>query len=258
MGSMLLLGAGPGTGETYSAAATALFARFTTPPTTARKRAINTYIVTLQNAGVWNKLIGLYVLQAADAQAAQRNWIQDLYNASPTASPTFTADQGYAFNGSTQYLDTGCAGNLADAKWGQDNTCFGTFQRTSGTLNRATMGQASSFNCFVDPRNTAGTDSRGQVHVGAAITKAESVGNRTGLVAAYRNASGTMGLNRNGVDLGTSASTSTTRNASNFLVGAASSSFCTDQISMAFWGGHLTAAELLSLHNAHLAYVAAL
>ena len=96
----------PAAGETYCAEATALFARMTTQPTTERKEIINTFIVSLKTAGVWSKLDAMYVLAAADQQAALLNWIADTNNATTVNSPTFTVDEGIQGNGTSSYVDT--------------------------------------------------------------------------------------------------------------------------------------------------------
>lgn len=93
-------------GAGFSAEALDLFARFSTPPTDARKALINTLIVALKDGGVWSKLDAFYVMAAETEQAGQRNWIKDAHNLSPVNSPTFTTDRGYDFNGTTQYLST--------------------------------------------------------------------------------------------------------------------------------------------------------
>lgn len=94
-------------GVSYSAEAKALFERFTTPPTAQRKTLINDLIVSLKDAGVWSKLDALYVMAAADAQAARQNWIADQYNLTAVAAPTFTTDRGYLGDGVSSYLSTG-------------------------------------------------------------------------------------------------------------------------------------------------------
>jgi len=91
-------------GRGYSAEATALFARFTTPPTTERKALIDALIVALKAAGVWSKLDALYVYAAADSQAARRNWIADVANAVAVSGPTFTVDRGFTGDGAASYL----------------------------------------------------------------------------------------------------------------------------------------------------------
>ena len=92
--------------ETYCAEAMALFARMTTQPTDARKTVINTFITSLKTAGVWSKLDAMYVLAAADQQAALLNWIADTNNATAENSPSFVADSGFKSDGSTSWVNT--------------------------------------------------------------------------------------------------------------------------------------------------------
>jgi len=90
----------------YCAEALAVFAAMTTAPDAARKRLINALIVSLKSSGVWSLLDSLYILAAADSQAARVDWKRPSVTATVTNSPTFTADRGYAFDGSTNYLNT--------------------------------------------------------------------------------------------------------------------------------------------------------
>src|SRR5690606_35810663 len=79
----------------------------TTPPTRARQLLINTTITNLIAAGLWPKLDVLYLLAAADEQAARLNWKNPgTFTCTAVNSPTFTADRGFAGDGSTSYLDT--------------------------------------------------------------------------------------------------------------------------------------------------------
>ena len=78
----------------------------TTQPTTERKEIINTFIVSLKTAGVWSKLDAMYVLAAADQQAALLNWIADTNNATAENSPSFVADSGFKSDGSTSWVNT--------------------------------------------------------------------------------------------------------------------------------------------------------
>ncbi|MDP3494622.1 MAG: hypothetical protein Q8R82_16045 [Hyphomonadaceae bacterium] len=75
----------------------ALAARFSTPPTAVRMGQLNRLIRDLQLAGLYTntKIKGLYLLAAADAQAARQNIIENAVNLSVSGSPTFTADRGY-------------------------------------------------------------------------------------------------------------------------------------------------------------------
>ncbi|MEW6257105.1 MAG: hypothetical protein AB1592_14220 [Pseudomonadota bacterium] len=55
--------------------ATALIARMTAAPSTARATAIGALVRSLASAGLWQKLDALYLLAAHDAQAARLNWV---------------------------------------------------------------------------------------------------------------------------------------------------------------------------------------
>lgn len=109
----------------------ALFARFTTPPTDGRKWLINNLIVSLKDADVWSKLDALYLMAAADNQAARRNWIVDQYNLTAVASPDFTADRGYTGDGLASYLDTGFnPATAVGAKFKQNDASMWLWSRT--------------------------------------------------------------------------------------------------------------------------------
>lgn len=92
-------------GANYCAEALALFARMTVQPDVARKRLINSTIVSMKVAGLWSesKFDGLYIFAAHDAQAARLNWLGS-DSISVPGSPTFTANRGYQGNGSSSYL----------------------------------------------------------------------------------------------------------------------------------------------------------
>jgi hypothetical protein len=93
-------------GITYDAAAQTIFNAFTTPPSTTRKGHINTLVLALKAANIWTTLDALYVMAAADSQAAKINWKQPgTYNLTEVNSPTFTADQGFTGdNSGVKYL----------------------------------------------------------------------------------------------------------------------------------------------------------
>jgi hypothetical protein len=92
----------------YLALALAIFAAFTTPPTTARKEIINNVVADLVLSGVWNELDVLHVYAAADSQAALINWKSPgTFNGTLFNAPAFAADRGFTGNGSNAYISTG-------------------------------------------------------------------------------------------------------------------------------------------------------
>lgn len=120
-------------GAEFIAAAKALFARFSTQPIYTRAAQINNFIAALIWLGIWQKLDALYLLAAADAQAAQRNWIADQFNLTPVNAPTFTADRGYAGNGTSSYLDTGFNPASGSPKYLRDSASFGIWRNVLAT-----------------------------------------------------------------------------------------------------------------------------
>src|SRR5690606_7666747 len=120
-------------GPAYLPEAQALFDRFTTPPTTARKNLINDLFAALMEAGVYSKLDAFYIFAQYDEQAALQNWVADQYNSNPVNSPTFTVDRDYVGNGTSSYLDSQFNPSTAvSPKFVQNSAYFGIWSRTSG------------------------------------------------------------------------------------------------------------------------------
>lgn len=69
---------------------------------------ISDTIRRLKAADIWSKLDIFYMLAAHDAQAGRLNWKAPAsFALTAVNSPTFTADRGYAGDGTTSYLATG-------------------------------------------------------------------------------------------------------------------------------------------------------
>lgn len=150
------LGATINQGEGYSAEAMALFARFTTPPTVARKTLINNMIVALKAAGVWAKLDCLWLEAAADSQAARQNWMRDAFNLTAINSPNFTVDRGYAGDGSTSYLLTAFTPSTAGGKLTQNAASAGDWMIAPAGDNSMDFGcNGSAVNYILMQRGAA-------------------------------------------------------------------------------------------------------
>lgn len=99
--------AGSGGGDPCDASGNAVVAAFTTPPTTPRRALICNTVNSLKSAGLWDTYDAIYVAAAADSQAATVNWKQPgTYTLSLVSAPAFTADRGFAGNGSSSYMDS--------------------------------------------------------------------------------------------------------------------------------------------------------
>lgn len=242
---------------------TALVARFTTPPTSGRKSQINTLILALKNAGVWAKLDALYVMAAADAQAAQRNWVADAYNLTETNAPTFTADQGYTGDGAASYLDTGFNPTSASSpKYVRDSATIGFWSRTS-----AQSGTASNNGRDMGAATLLGTECRNTTDqlrwavnstlgsIGNLISASNTDG--SGHFLLNRSASNSIEAYRNGASLGTNSKASTGLPNSNIMIGKAVSNLSTRQFAAGHIGQSLNSTEAAAFYNALQTYMTA-
>ena len=132
---MLGLGLGlniEATGIVYDSASMAIFNAFTTPPTQARKALINNAVVSLKNGGIWSLLDTLWMTAAADSQAATINWKSPAtFTLAPQSAPTFTADRGFAGNGTTSFLKTGFIPASNGVAYVQDSASMGFWGLTA-------------------------------------------------------------------------------------------------------------------------------
>lgn len=112
----------------YSTEAEALFARMSSPPDASRKSLIDALIVALVSSGVWDKLDALYVLAAADSQAAALNWKADQFNLIANNDPVFEVDRGFT-GGTDEYFSTGFNPSTAGGLYTQNSAHLGAWSR---------------------------------------------------------------------------------------------------------------------------------
>lgn len=238
----------------FSPAALALFTRFTTPPSAARKVLINNLIVALQS--VWTKYDCFYMCAAADTQAAQRNWIADTFNLTEVNSPAFVADQGYTGNGTTSYCETGFDPTIAPgAKFTQNNAYMGAWHRT----DLANAGATSFDNGNINSRfaNDASLITNPRPNFGGTITITENYAKDK---AWSRTASNAWRYYNSGVLIGSDPRTdaSVALTAAAFRMGSTSAAgFGVNQCSVFRFGSSLTTAEQAAEFAAIQAYMTA-
>jgi hypothetical protein len=264
-----LMGAGRPCGwRSYDAASETIFAAFTTPPTDARKTVINNCVVALKAAGLWGKLDGLWMFAAADSQAALINWKNPgTFNASNVNSATFTADQGYAGNGSSSYIKTNLTLNTGGLNFTEDSASFGVWSRTTGQLANAVMAVATgggTYSSLVVPRNASDNAlSRNNQAAAGGEASASSVTDGSGLFHSTRVSNTSHDLYRNGgSSIATLSVESVAPGAQDFFFGASNADggaggFTTRQFAMGFVGGGNTSTEVANFYSAILAYMQA-
>jgi hypothetical protein len=240
----------------YTAAANALFAAMTTPPTTARKRIINNLIVALQSAGVWSKFDLFYVMAAADSQAARLNWVSpSTFTISAVNSPTFTADRGFNGDGASSFLNTNYVPSSNAVLYAQNSAHLSGWSLSTGAASSTErlLGNTSSTTnrSLILPRNTGDIISC-LVNDTAGTTLSNA--NRDGYFLANRSGTSARQVYRNGSSLGsdvvTSAGLPTT--AITFLKDV--TNFATLQVSCGSVGASLNSTEVSALYSALLTY----
>lgn len=236
------------------AEAAALVARFTTPPTYARKALIDTLIGSLKTGGVWSKLDALHVMAAADSQAARQNWIADQYNLTAVSGPTFTADRGYQGDGAASYASTGAAAN-ALSKLAQ-NSCTAMFWSRTNASGASTydFGVSNSNNITIQGRQTTGISIRANSGTGIGVATADSLG----LYGFSRSASSTVTVYKNGAVILSDSSVSGALPTGTIEYFHSTGGFGSRQGAAGCFGSALTDAEHLALYNALNTYLIAI
>lgn len=243
--------------------AIALVARFSTEPDDRHKRAIDRLFTDMADAGIPLNTSGpfdaFYVMAAADAQSAQRNWVQDLYNLTPTNSPAFEADRGYTGNGSTSYLATGFNPSIAPTpKFVLNSAHMGLW-----SLTNLPNGAASSFDFGDNSRSSIGrsiTDgaSAGRINT-STLNPTQAVGAYPGHAAWSRSAADAWKGYAQGVEAGGGTHASTAVATAAFRVCAQSGAgFGVNQLAVAHFGEHLTPIEMSAVYSALRAYLDAI
>jgi len=246
-------------------AISALFARMTAQPTIARKVLISDLITALIDAGIWAKLDAFYVMAAHDAQAAQLNWIEDQFNLTPVLSPTFTADQGYAGNDSTSYLNTGFNPVAAGGLYQLNSAHLSIWSRTNiADISGVSIGarvSASASQALILLRNTSDLGgsrlNQDAVPVNAAVTDSR------GFFVGSRLSSANQQFYRNGSQLASFANVSTAMpNFQMYICGAnTNGTFGTAsgrQYSVASIGSGLNSTEVAAFNIAVTSYMQAI
>lgn len=250
----------PGVG-TYEAEALALFARFTAAPTEARKRVINDLIRSMKGAGVWQKLDALYVMAAADAQAAQRNWKADQYNLTEISSPTFAVDRGYAGNGSSSYLTTGFVPSTAAGQYTLNSAHLGEWTRTNagGTPDVGSRTAGGTQVSQLNPRS--GTNQANFGLNSSTFATVDSITDSSGHTCISRLSGSEISLYKAGAAVGGPVASNTDAlSALGLYIGAvnqagSAAAFSTRQISAVHFGAGLSAAEASAVHASINAYL---
>ncbi len=240
-------------GTSYTAEATALFARMTSQPDTTRKGHINTLIAALKTGNVWAKLDALYLFAAHDSQAGLLNWVSTSHNATLVNAPSFVADRGFTGNGTSSYISSGTNAS-ALTKFLQDSAHMSGWNRTETNAVVPIAGYIDATgSTFIYPRQAGNLSGR----INDVTTLSVATATAIGLSAVNRSGATAKEIYRNGASVTTSATASAGAPAGMLGFLTAALSFAPLQVSMGSIGGSLSAGEQLALYNAVAAYMTA-
>jgi hypothetical protein len=239
-------------GRRFDPDAKALFLRFTTDPTDARKVLINNLIVALKDAGVWQRLDLLHIRAAADAQAASQNWVS-VQSSTLVNSPSFTIDRGFIGNGSTSYLNETVTYSTL-SKFTQNDASQGFWSLTDDASSGRDLGAVGNDANLVVGRSGTTLTARLNSITSASVTMANSLG----FYGVRRNNSLTVDLFKNGsIVLSSASSVSGVPAASAVSVLRANASYSVRQCAVSFVGGYLNDAQITAFYTAVLTYLQA-
>jgi len=126
------------TPASYEAEATALFARMTGSPTTARKNLINKTIKSLKDAGYYSRMDAIYVFAVQSQHDALLCWNDNSFDPASGGTLIFKEDTCIGGNGSTGYLDLIYNFTTDATNWTQDDAGMSMWvygPSTTGTYN---------------------------------------------------------------------------------------------------------------------------
>ena len=229
----------------------AIFEAFTTPPTAERQIIIDTAVKALVAGGVWDNLDALYMLAAADSQAALINWKNPgTYDGTLANAPTFVADQGFTGNGSNAEIDTGFNPSSAPApNYVQDDACIFGRVRTAG--DGLLWGAGSP--TFIGFYETGAYLIRLNNGNGANTTTMA----RTGFISVSRSSGAAQDVYHTGALVESDADVSNGVPGATIKVLSNGGTFSNVQMSSFGVGGALTAPQQAALAAAELAYMQA-
>lgn len=152
----------------------------------ARRIIVDEFIYSEKAAGTWALTDDYWVLWAENATQALTS-LKQRRLATVTAAPTFTADRGYAFNGTTQYVDTGFIPSTHAVAMTASSARIEAYERTNVATNTYAAGVADASNkrLTVCPCNASGIRVNGEAN--AALGAFAIAGDSRGLTSISRN-----------------------------------------------------------------------
>jgi hypothetical protein len=167
-----------------------------------RLALVSSLITGMKAAGSWTPMDDAWLLVAESSVQALTS-LKQRRLATVTNAPTFTADRGYAFDGTTNYIDTGFIPNTHAVSMTITNVRPAAYDRTDQAANGFMMGvvQSAGRGIAVGPRQAGTTAITNSNYTGGTFTLTPV--NSLGMTAGSRNGTDatTVVCYKNGVAL---------------------------------------------------------
>jgi len=228
----------------------------------ARLTLMSQFIKALKAGGAWALQDDYWQLCAENSQSALTS-LKQRRLAAVVAAPTFTIDRGYAFNGTTQYVDTGFIPSTHAINLTGTNQRLSVYERTNVNANTTSIGAFTSATLNMRIVGRTGTTTTGTLNSGAA---AFTISDGRGYTAISRaGGSTTMSAHKNGAALAdvTGLTVGTSLLAIALFIGARNNAGVADTFravttGFASVGAPMTTAQELAEYNAVQAYMTAI
>lgn len=237
-----------------------LVARFTVQPSNARKRQIDTLVGSLESAGVWPKLDGLYVEAAHASQAGTRNWIEDAYNLTEAGGAVFAVDRGFTGDNNDARLLSGYVPSTAGGNMTLNSTSIFMWSLTGGAAaNTGALDISTTLSGDRSQLRARGSDDVARWNVNDQTTSSVASTDGSGFFIMTRASSTNRSLRRNKTEIHAPAVNSTGLPATEIAFLAQPGGFGggSRQIAASGFGSALTSGESDALCDALFTYLTA-
>lgn len=241
--------------------ATAFLARATAVTNPTDQTNYTDLICGLETDGIGcsNTLDALWILAAPDSATYLLNLCSSSFSLTASGTGTFTANQGYASNGSSGFLNTNFVPATNAVFATLNSTSFGVYDRTSRTTNTNAAafggrGAATSYSYVI----LLATTNQIQASINQSTFPFFTTNtNAQGVYSLSRTASGTISAYKNGSSTSLTVSgtqTSVALGNGALYIGALNSNgstvqYTTDQLAAAWYGAGMTGAQAVLIHT---------
>lgn len=182
-----------------------------------RQVLVSRLVRRLKAAGTWALHDDIF-LHAAENEVQALTSLKQRRLGSAVDAPTFTADRGYAFNGTSQYADTGFIADTHKVAMTGSDMRVSAYERTNVNSTGYTAGALTGSTSNIRIRSRNGANAEGNLNSNAlSAANADS----RGMVAFSRTAAGVFEGFYRGASIGTTVpSTGTSLPTHSFYIGA--------------------------------------